>query len=188
MPKPPKHILVIRLSAMGDVAMTVPVLRAFTLQYPDAKLTVLTREFFTPFFRDIPNVTVFPAEVKGKHKGIFGLYKLSKELRKLKIDTLADLHNVLRSRILKFFLFGIKCIHINKGRTEKKALISGHIFVQLKTTQQRYIDVFEKLGYTLDLENPTFPEQSNLNNKTLAIVGSNTLKWIGIAPFAASRN
>ena len=74
----PKHILVIRLSAMGDVAMSIPVLRAFTTQYPEVKLTILTREFFTPFFRDLENVTVFPADLKGKHKGVFGLYKLSK--------------------------------------------------------------------------------------------------------------
>lgn len=184
MPKPPKHILVIRLSAMGDVAMAVPVLRAFTQQFPEVKLTVLTRGFFTPFFRDLPNVSVFPAEVKGKHKGFFGLWKLSKELRKLEIDAIADLHNVLRSKVLKLFLFGIKCIQIDKGRAEKKALVSGKVFKQLKTTHQRYADVFEKLGFKLDLSNPSFPEQSILNDKTLAIVGSDTLKWIGIAPFA----
>lgn len=184
MSKPPKHILVIRLSAMGDVVMIVPVLRAFTQQFPDVKITVLTREFFTPLFRDLPNISVFPADVKGKHKGIFGLYKLSIELRKLRIDALADLHNVLRSRILKFFLFGIKCIHINKGRAEKKALVSGQTFKQLKTSHQRYADVFEKLGFKLVLSHPSFPEQSILNNKTLAIVGSDKLKWIGIAPFA----
>ena len=33
----PKHILLIRLSAMGDVAMTVPVLRALVLQHPEVK-------------------------------------------------------------------------------------------------------------------------------------------------------
>ena len=59
--KPLNHILVIRLSAMGDVAMSVPVLRALTKQYPDTKITVLTRAFFKPFFRDLPNVTVFPS-------------------------------------------------------------------------------------------------------------------------------
>ncbi|MGE5943589.1 MAG: glycosyltransferase family 9 protein, partial [Flavobacteriales bacterium] len=37
-----KHILVIRLSAMGDVAMTVPVLRALIEQHPQLKITVLT--------------------------------------------------------------------------------------------------------------------------------------------------
>jgi len=65
----PKHILVIRLSAMGDVAMTVPILRQFTKQYPQVKLTVLTREFFTPFFRDLENVSVYAADVKGSIKG-----------------------------------------------------------------------------------------------------------------------
>jgi len=185
MPKPTKHILVIRLSAMGDVAMTVPVLMAFTEQYPDVKLTVLTREFFKPLFRDLENVSVFHADVKGKHKDVFGLWKLSKELKKLGIDAVADLHNVLRSNILKFFLFGIKCVQIDKGRTEKKALTTGVIFKQLKTTQQRYADVFEKLGFKLELSSPSFPEQSKLNNKTLTIVGNDTLKWIGIAPFAA---
>jgi ADP-heptose:LPS heptosyltransferase len=185
MPKPTKHILVIRLSAMGDVAMTVPVLMAFTEQYPDVKLTVLTRKFFKPLFRDLENVSVFHADVKGKHKGVFGLWKLSKELKKLGIDAVTDLHNVLRSNILKFFLFGIKCVQIDKGRTEKKALTTGVIFKQLKTTQQRYADVFEKLGFKLELSSPSFPEQSKLNNKTLTIVGNDTLKWIGIAPFAA---
>ena len=102
----PKHILVIRLSAMGDVAMTVPVLRAFTEQHPDVKITVLTKGFFTPFFQDIKNVSVFKADIKGKHKGILGLYRLSKELKARKIDAVADLHNVLRSNILKLFFFG----------------------------------------------------------------------------------
>lgn len=165
--------------------MTVPVLMAFTEQYPDVKLTVLTREIFKPLFRDLENVSVFHADVKGKHKGVFGLWKLSKELKKLGIDAVADLHNVLRSNILKFFLFGIKCVQIDKGRTEKKALTTGVIFKQLKTTQQRYADVFEKLGFKLELSSPSFPEQSKLNNKTLTIVGNDTLKWIGIAPFAA---
>ena len=153
----PKHILVIRLSAMGDVAMTVPVLRAFTEQYPDVKITVLTREFFKPFFGDLQNVSVFNAEVNGKHKGVFGLLKLSKELKKLDIDAVADLHNVLRSKILKFFFFGIKVVQIDKGRAEKKALTSGQNVKQLKTTHQRYADVFEQLGFKIDLSNPSFP-------------------------------
>ena len=54
-----KHILVIRLSAMGDVAMTVPVLKAFSLQYPEHKITVVSRPFFKPFFDEIENVTFF---------------------------------------------------------------------------------------------------------------------------------
>jgi ADP-heptose:LPS heptosyltransferase len=183
-----KHILVIRLSAMGDVAMTVPVLRAFTQQHPGVKITVLTRVFFTPFFRGLDNVTVFPIDLKGRHKGVFGLFKLSKELKKLHIDAVADLHNVLRTNILKVFFFGIKYMQINKGRAEKKALVSGKAFQQLKTSHERYADVFKALGLPVDLSNPTFPEAGNLQKNTLAKTGDKTKKWIGIAPFAAFKS
>ncbi|WP_299549092.1 glycosyltransferase family 9 protein [Seonamhaeicola sp.] len=184
MPKLPKHILVIRLSAMGDVAMTVPVLRAFTQQYPDVKVTVLTRAFFTPFFKDLDNVNVFPAEVRGKHKGVFGLYKLSKALKKLEIDAVADLHNVLRSNILKAFLNGKPFVQIDKGRKEKEALTSGDFFKQLKTTHERYADVFRTLGFKLGLSNPKFPKRRVLRDKVQGLLGVSDKK-IGIAPFAA---
>ena len=169
---------------MGDVAMTVPVVRELNRQYPEVKITILTRAFFNPFFREFKNVTVYEADVKGKHKGIIGLYKLSKELKKLNIDTIADLHNVLRSNILKFFLSDIRVVQIDKGRKEKRALIKGRCFEQLKTTHERYADVFRNLGFSLDLSQPKFPNKSGLNSKLSNLVG-NTKKRIGIAPFAA---
>src|SRR6056297_2775455 len=106
----PNHILVIRFSAMGDVAMTVPVLRALTNQNPDLKITVVTRAFYKHFFTDLKNVTVFEADLKGKHEGLFGLYRLSKELKALKFNVVADLNHVMRSKILKFFFTGKKVI------------------------------------------------------------------------------
>lgn len=165
--------------------MTVPVLRAFIEQFPDVKITVLTREFFKPFFRDLQNVSVYNVEVNQKHKGVFGLLKLSKELKKLEIDAVADLHNVLRSKILKFFFFGKKCIQIDKGRAEKKSLTSGNSFTQLKTTHQRYVDVFEKLGFKIDLTKPSFPKKPQLSDNIKTKLGHKNQTWIGVAPFAA---
>jgi ADP-heptose:LPS heptosyltransferase len=185
MSKPQKNVLVIRLSAMGDVAMTVPVLRALTNQYPELKITILTRPFFKPFFRDLKGVEVFKADVKGEHKGVFGLYKLARTLNKKKFYVVADLHNVLRSKILKKFIRCKRFITIDKGRKEKKQLTSGKVFKQLKTTHQRYADVFERLGYKIDLKNPSFPEKAVLNDKLKNVIGNTNLKRIGIAPFAA---
>ena len=184
MPKQ-KHILVIRLSAMGDVAMTVPVLRALTYQYPSLKITVLTRAFFAPFFRDLDRVEVFSANVKGEHKGFLGLYKLANTLNKEQFYEVADLHNVLRSKVLKKFINWKHFSAIDKGRNEKKQLISGDIFNQLKTTHQRYADVFKGLGYNVDLSNPSFPVRTNLCPKLQAKLGDKSIKIIGIAPFAA---
>lgn len=168
--------------------MTVPVLRALTVEHPDLKITVVTRAFFKPFFSNLKNVEVYAADLKGKHKGVLGLYKLSKELKALKFDAVADLHNVLRSKILKLFFAGKKVVQIDKGRAEKKALTSGRIFQQLKTTHQRYADVFEQLGYQIDLSNPQFPEKAELTSKLKSFISNSEQKIIGVAPFAAHQS
>ncbi|WP_047417841.1 glycosyltransferase family 9 protein [Cellulophaga sp. Hel_I_12] len=184
-----KHLLVIRMSAMGDVAMTVPVLLALQKQHPDLKITVLTRAFFKPLFSQLPNVQIFEADVKGKHKGIFGLYQLYKELKALKIDAVADVHNVLRSNILKLFFTaaGIPVAQIDKGRSEKKALtaVKNKKFSPLKTTHQRYSDVFSSLGFKVLLEETGLLTKESLSKNTQDFLGSDTKKRIGIAPFAA---
>lgn len=186
MSQPKRNILVIRLSAMGDVAMTIPILRALNQKYPEVTTTVLTRSFFVPLFRDLKNVKVFAADVKGKHKGVFGLFKLARQLNKEnKFYAVADLHSVLRSKILKKFIRCKRFISIDKGRLEKRALVSGKNFKQLKTTHQRYADVFEDLSYQLDLSNPTFPKSVDLSEKIQSIIGKGIKKRIGIAPFAA---
>ena len=86
---------------MGDVAMTVPVIRALVLQHPEVKITVVSRPFFKPFFDGISNVNFFAIDLKERHKGFFGLLRLNKDLKELKIDAVADLHNVLRSKIIR---------------------------------------------------------------------------------------
>ena len=182
------HILVIRLSALGDVAMLVPVLRVVAATYPKLKITLLTRAFFEPIFKDIPNVKIYEADVNGEHSGVFGLSRLAKDLRDLDIDAVADMHDVLRSNILKsvFCLFGIPVKQIDKGRTEKKALTAANnkVFKQLKATHERYADVFEELGYPIDLNLHEFPGKQKISANTREIAGNKPLKWIGIAPFA----
>jgi len=182
------HILAIRLSAMGDVAMAATVLRIFVHQNPDVKITFLSRAFLQPLFSDIPNVTFYVVDTKKKHKGIFGIYKLYKELKNLEFDAIADLHNVVRSKLLRNFFFGLKSVKIDKGRAEKKALTSfpKNDFKQLKTSHERYADVFRKLGFQIDLSKPVFPKQKDLSKEIIRISGEKKQgeKWIGIAPFA----
>lgn len=181
MSKSIKHIAVIRLSAMGDVAMTVPVIRAFVAQHPDVKITVISRPFFKPFFDTVPEVHFFPIDLEKKHKGILGLFRLFKELKERDVAELADLHNVLRSKMLTFFfkMCGLKTATVDKGRAGKKELTRAEnkIFKPLPTMIQRHQEVFEKLGFPVDLRNPKFPEFPQDPAKQ-------NDKWIGIAPFA----
>lgn len=181
MAKPIKHIAVIRLSAMGDVAMTVPVIRAFVAQHPDVKITVISRPFFKPFFDTVPEVSFFPIDLEQRHKGFLGLFRLFQELKEMGVDALADLHNVLRSKILAFFfrLYTMKVVTVDKGRTEKKELTraKNKVFRQLPSMVIQHTQVFRKLGFPIELQNPNFP-------KLVAFTGQKKEKWIGIAPFA----
>jgi ADP-heptose:LPS heptosyltransferase len=184
----PQHIAVIRLSAMGDVAMTVPVIRALVLQYPDLKITMVSRPFFKPIFDTLPNVTFFEVDLDKRHKGFFGLLQLFSDLQKLEIYAIADLHNVLRSKVIRtlFQLSGKKVAFTDKGRAEKKALTrsKNKIFKPLKTMFERHQETFAKLGLQINLENPIFPEKAILSQQILNVTGIKNQKWIGIAPFA----
>ena len=177
------------MSAMGDVAMTVPVIRAFVYENPSVKITVVSRPFFKPFFEGIPNVDFFAVDVKERHKGFAGLLKLYSDLKKLNIDAVADLHNVLRSQIIRtlFAFSGKKVAATDKGRADKSALTrpENKTFEPVKTMVQRHVDTFKKLGFDVDINDPGFPYKAALSSEVLAITGEKaTQKWIGIAPFA----
>jgi ADP-heptose:LPS heptosyltransferase len=177
-----------RLSAMGDVVMTVPVLRAFVSQNPEVKITVVSRPFFKPFFEGIPNLTFFTFDEKQRHKGFLGLLRLFQDLKLLKIDAFADLHNVLRSKVVRtlFALSGKKTANVDKGREGKAALTRAEnkIFKPLETMFERHTKVFEQLGFPVDLSNPIFPDKAKLDNEIIDLIGENNSKLIGIAPFA----
>ncbi|MBA4320536.1 MAG: ADP-heptose--LPS heptosyltransferase RfaF, partial [Flavobacterium sp.] len=177
-----------RLSAMGDVAMTVPVLRAFVSQNPEIKITVISRPFFKPLFDTIPNVSFFSFDEKKRHKGFLGLLQLYRDLKVLQIDAFADLHNVLRSKVVRtlFALSGKKTAFVDKGRSEKVALTrpENKIFKPLTSMFERHVKVFEQLGFTVDLSNPIFPEKAVLGKEISLLIGENYQKLIGIAPFA----
>lgn len=174
---------------MGDVAMTVPVLRAFSIQNPDVKITVVSRPFFKPFFDTIPNVSFFGADLKERHKGFLGLFRLFLDLKKHEITHVADLHNVLRSKVVRtlFALNGKKVAATDKGRADKKALTRAEnkIFEPTKSMFERHVETFDKLGFQVDLSNPNFPEKIVLSNEIFSKIGAiSQHKLIGIAPFA----
>lgn len=173
---------------MGDVAMTVPVLRALVLQHPDVKITVVSRPFFQSFFEGVPNVNFFGVDLKERHKGFIGLFRLFSDLRKLDIDLVADLHNVLRSKVVRtlFALSGKKVAATDKGRAEKKALTSlaNKVFAPVKPMVERHVDTFNQLGFSIDLANPKFPEKAILSDEIISFTGTKNQNWIGIAPYA----
>ena len=173
---------------MGDVALTTPVLKGMSEQYPDVELELLTRAAFKPFFSSVNGLELFFPDLKKRHKGLPGLIRLFKDInRHSEIDCIIDLHDVLRSKILRFFfrLTGVHIAVIDKGRSEKKSLITGKKKVQLKHSVERYRDVFAKAGFPVTLTKGPWivPSAESVAKAGLMMTSQNGLN-IGVAPYA----
>lgn len=183
------HLIVLRFSAFGDVAIMIPVLRVLFATYPTLQLTVVTRAQFHPLFQEFSQVQLFSIHPKGKHQGIKGLWRLFLELKGLAPHGIVDLHGVLRTHILRLFFFftRIPLRQIDKGRREKKQLTrsKNKVFKPLTPTIHRYVEVFRKMGYPIDLAQHTFPPRPLLPKTIDHQFSSSDEKWIGIAPFAS---
>lgn len=168
--------------------MTVPVILALSQQYPDLKITVVSRPLFKSIFENIPNINFFSVHTHNQHKGFLGIFKLYSDLKALGVTQIADFHNVLRSQVVRqlFAFFGKKVAATDKGRAEKKALTSltNKDFRPLKTMTQRHLDTLEELGYSVNLDMPYLLEKGPIPEKASSILGKKNEKWIGIAPFA----
>jgi ADP-heptose:LPS heptosyltransferase len=168
---------------MGDVAMTIPVIRTVIEQHPKVKISILTKPIFLELFREFKKANLIAFETKGRHSGLIGIFRLKNELKELNIDAIIDLHNVLRTNFLKF-LWGRNFHQIDKGRRQKTSLINGTVFKQIKTTHQRYLDVFNKLNMNVSIAKPVFPKKTNLEKYNKKVIIDSNKKLIGIAPFA----
>ena len=181
----PKHIVVLRFSALGDVAMTVPVVKNLLQQNPSLQITFVSVPFVQPLFANIERLHFFSADIKEEYKGIFGLWKLSRAIKKLvSFDAVADLHDVLRTKILRFFLGKNRAV-INKGRAEKKELTRAvdKKLRPLKTGFQRYAEVFEQLGLVIHLNIERGYKNLTADASLLPADKKNNF-LVGIAPFA----
>ena len=189
-----EHILVIRFSALGDVAMAVPVVWALATQYPDIRITVLSKGFARTLFEDLaPNVNFMEADLKKEYHGVKGLNALYRRLVAKQFTKVADLHNVLRSEYLRmrFNLGRYRVEHVNKHRHQRRQLISYKHKVKkpLPSSFENYAEVFARLGYPVDIKkfHSIFPKEGGNQNLLPAAIGPRKSfeQWIGIAPFAA---
>ncbi len=184
------HVLVIRFSAMGDVALTAPVIHSLLDKNPELNITLVSNHAYEPFFNQSDRFYFHKAYLKTRHKGFWGLRKLYKELRTNQFDAVVDLHDVLRSKVVRrhFKRSGHKILIFDKGRKQKQKLLKPNCeFKKLPHTTERYFKPFEALGLKTGFSpNPwTIP---NENQATTDFMESHKIdvekKLIGLAPFA----
>jgi ADP-heptose:LPS heptosyltransferase len=98
------RILVIRLTSLGDVILTTPVVAALRAHFPDARIDYLVMENCADAIAGDPHLDALIRFDKSRHRGILGLRAFARELGGY--DLIIDLHAKLRSRILTAFIPG----------------------------------------------------------------------------------
>ncbi|WP_449438193.1 glycosyltransferase family 9 protein [Pedobacter steynii] len=142
--KTPKKIIVIRFSSMGDIIYTTPVVRCLKQQLPDCEIHFLTKPAFKYIYQNNPYLTKLHT-LKPK------LSDTIKDIKAENFDLIIDLHNNLRTSIIKFKT-GLPSSTYKKDRIAKwlalkfkwNKLISGKHLVD------RYLETVKFLGVKND--------------------------------------
>ncbi|MGI4727533.1 MAG: glycosyltransferase family 9 protein [Janthinobacterium lividum] len=139
----PLKILVIRLSSMGDIIYTTPVVRCLKLQLPGAEIHFLTKPLFKYIYEGNPYLDKLLLLQENLNDTI-------REIKAERYDYLIDLHNNLRTTIIKFKT-GIP------ASTHKKNPIKKLLYLKLrwnllpkKHIVEQYLETVRFLGVKND--------------------------------------
>jgi ADP-heptose:LPS heptosyltransferase len=135
--------LIIRFSSIGDIVLTTPVIRCIMLQYPNAEVHFATKKQFKVLVENNPYLDKYFLLEKDLNPFI-------KTLQSENYDFIIDLHNNLRTKIIKLRL-GVKSYSFDKLNFNKWLLVN------LKINQMpnvhivdRYLKTVEELGIKND--------------------------------------
>ena len=189
--KPFRNVLVMRLSVLGNVAMTIPVLYPVCKANPDTRFIMLTKKWPASMFHDRPaNLKVVDFDVNENHSGLIGLLKLSSQLHRLyDIDAVADLHNVKGTWVIDAYMKakGAKIARLDREKPKRRALVNHKTNEPVTPIHERYRNVFRQLGFEAPdnfkrlYEGRDWPESPIVPKKEPG------QRWIAISPFSSHR-
>lgn len=194
--KIPERVLITRFSAIGDVAMSIPVVYSVARSNPGTRFVYATRPSMTGIFVNPPeNLEVIGVDLKREYHGARGLNRLFGELReKYRFDAYADLHSVLRTFWLGFRarLAGLRVASLYKDRSGRRKLTRrrNKIMLPLVSQRARYREVFHRLGLTVQEHFTSLFPGGRGPASDFAEVSQPKADgevWVAIAPFAKHR-
>lgn len=146
------NILLVRFSSIGDVLLTTPLLRALRRRHPEARITMLTKRAYAPLLEDNPHLSEIIALQPDQ-----SLPSLAAELRASGFSHLLDLHDSLRSRILRALVPGAWRGY-PKYRAARALLIHGKRdrYPVHRPVAERYFEAARGLDVRPDGDPPDF--------------------------------
>jgi heptosyltransferase-2 len=143
-------ILVVRLSSIGDIILTTPLLRSLRTTYPDAHVTFLIKK---PFEELLSGSSYLDELITfDKTEGFAGLKKIKQYLRRQHFDLYLDIHSNWRSRYLRFGLKAGKITTYRKYLLKRTLLVwfKINLYKEIIPVYLRYFDSVSHLGMHYD--------------------------------------
>jgi heptosyltransferase-2 len=97
----PARILVVRLSALGDVLLATPAVRSLARRFPDARIDWLVEESYLPLLAANPYARAIAYRKQGVHAGVRGLLSLRRALAAQSYDLVVDLQDKPKTRLFR---------------------------------------------------------------------------------------
>ena len=186
-----RNVFVMRLSVLGNVAMTIPVLYPVCKANPDTRFIMLTKKWPASMFHDRPaNLKVVDFDVKENHSGLIGLLKLSSRLYKLyDIDAVADLHNVSGTWVIDAYMRarGAKVARMDREKPKRRALVSHKTTEPVTPIHDRYRNVFKELGFEAPDNFTKLYDGRDCPESPIVPPKEPGQRWIAISPFSSHR-
>jgi len=113
--RPPKHICILRLSAIGDICHTLPVIRTIQSHWPATKITWIIGKVEYELLKDINDINFI---VFNKKNGIKEYLKVRSQLNDIKFDVLLHMQMSLRSGLLSLFVKSKNKIGFDRKRAK----------------------------------------------------------------------
>jgi heptosyltransferase-2 len=153
---PIEKILVIRLSSLGDIVLTTPVIRSLKRKFPQSQIFFLTKSQYQDLLKNDPDIfSSIKFEPKENHKGIRGFLKLVKMLRAFEFDLVIDLHANLRSFFIRHLLKTRIKIKYDKNWLARFLLVHFKFLkIKSKHTVDRYLETLKKIGMNSSEKGP----------------------------------
>ena len=142
----PTEILVVRLSSIGGVLLTTPLLRALRTRHPEARLIVLTDERYAPLLKHNANVD----QIAGVGPNA-SLWAWARSLRQHEFSYLLDLEGNARSRFLRRLVPG-RWRRAERRWLAKRVLIhtKRNMFREAPSDAERYFTAAKDLDVVPD--------------------------------------
>lgn len=184
----PEKILIIRLSSIGDILLTTPVIRLLKQKFPDSSIDFVIRKEFADLLVHHP--AIHRLYLFDKTRNFKSLKRIKTEIKNCRHDLIIDLHKNFRSFYLTFNSRAPKIIRYRKGIVSRFFYVKFKIKIYRKIVPiyLRYLDClvpyqifYDHRGLDIFFDQET---EKSIFHKYSDFLNMNTAPIIGVAPGA----